>query len=204
MYSNFIKQKTVVMDMLDLQKRTGIKPAIGKILIAEPFLIDSGFARSVVLLCEHGPQGTIGFILNRASELQLPDLLPEFKHFDFNIYDGGPVQKDTLHVLHTLPEQLGGHEILPGLYWGGSYTELNKLMENNLCNASNVKLFQGYSGWDESQLEKEIEDGTWLVAHGNAHLVFDDGLKNVWHKSILSLGDEFAFMANLPLHPQLN
>lgn len=190
--------------MLDLQKRTDIKPSVGKILIAEPFLIDSSFARTVVLLCEHSTQGTIGFILNRISELQLPDLLPEFKHFDLNIYDGGPVQKDTLHVLHTLPDQLGGYEILPGLYWGGSYTELNRLMEANICNASNVKLFLGYSGWDEGQLEKEIEEGSWLVADGNSKLVFDNSLKNVWHKSILSLGDEFAFMANLPLHPQLN
>jgi putative transcriptional regulator len=190
--------------MLDLQKRTDIKPAVGKILIAEPFLIDSGFARTVVLLCEHSTQGSIGFILNRISTLQLPDLLPDLRHFDLNVYDGGPVQKDTLHVLHTLPGQLGGHEILPGLYWGGSYAELNKLMEKNTCNASNVKLFLGYSGWDEGQLEKEIEERAWLVADCNSELVFDAGLKNIWHNSILSLGDEFAFMANLPMHPQLN
>jgi len=192
------------MDILDLQKRTDIEPAVGKILIAEPFLVDSGFARTVVLLCEHSVQGTIGFILNKSSELQLPDLLPEFKHYDFNVFDGGPVQKDTLHVIHTLPEELGGYEILPGVYWGGSYSELNKLVQAGKANASNVKLFLGYSGWDEGQLDKEIEEGTWLVANGDADLVFDRSLKNIWQKSILSLGNEFAFMANLPLHPQLN
>lgn len=192
------------MDILDLQKRTDIEPAVGKILIAEPFLVDSGFARTVVLLCEHSVQGTVGFILNKSSELQLPDLLPEFKHYDFNVFDGGPVQKDTLHVIHTLPEELGGYEILPGVYWGGSYGELNKLVQAGTANASNVKLFLGYSGWDEGQLDKEIEEGTWLVANGDADLVFDRSLKNIWQKSILSLGNEFAFMANLPLHPQLN
>lgn len=192
------------MDILDLQKRTDIKPSVGKILIAEPFLTDFGFARTVVLLCEHGQQGSIGFILNRVSELQLPELLPEFNRFSLSIYDGGPVQKDTLHVLHTLPEQLGGHEVLPGLFWGGSYAELGKLLENGSCNPSNVKLFLGYSGWDEGQLEKEIEDGAWLVANANENLVFEVSPKSAWHESVLSLGHEFAFMANLPLHPQLN
>lgn len=192
------------MDMLDLQKRTDIKPSVGKLLIAEPFLTDSGFARTVVLLCEHSGQGSIGFILNRLSDLQMPQLLPEFKQGDLKIYDGGPVQKDTLHVLHTLPEQLGGHEVLPGLYWGGSYSELSRLLEAGICTPSNVKLFLGYSGWDEGQLEKEIEDGTWLVAEATENLVFYASLKSTWHESILSLGNEFAFMANLPLHPQLN
>lgn len=192
------------MDIMDLQKRTKIKPTGGKLLIAEPFLTDPGFARTVILLCEHGENGSIGFVLNRLSDHKLQDLLPEFENHAFHIFDGGPVQKDTLHMIHSMPDEMGGHEIAPGMFWGGSYTDLSRMMKANACNADHIKLFLGYSGWDAGQLEREIEEGAWLVADTFNHIIFDTAVKHVWQDSIRSLGDGFAYMANMPLYPQLN
>lgn len=192
------------MDLLDLQKRTNIKPAVGKILIAEPFLTDPGFARTVILLCEHGENGSIGFILNRVSDSTLAELLPEFNHAALNIFDGGPVQQDTMHLIHTLPERMGGIEVLPGLFWGGSYAELSNMMDEGKCNGDNIKLFLGYSGWDKDQLEQELKDGAWIVADPWEGLIFNSSIKTIWQDAVMSLGRDFAFMANLPLHPQLN
>src|ERR1044072_2952533 len=61
------------MEFLNPHKQTGIQPATGKLLIAEPMLGDPSFSRSVVLLCEHGPEGTVGFSLNRPTEHTLGD-----------------------------------------------------------------------------------------------------------------------------------
>jgi len=192
------------MNIMDLQRRTNIQPSAGKLLIAEPFLTDPGFARTVILLCEHGENGSIGFVLNRLSEHKLTDLLPEFGNHSLHVFDGGPVQKDTLHMIHSMPDEMGGHEILPGLFWGGSYTDLSRMMQEKSCNPHHIKLFLGYSGWDVGQLEKELEEGSWLVADNFDGLVFDTSAQDVWQNSVRSLGNDFAYMANMPLYPQLN
>lgn len=192
------------MDILDLHKRTDIKPSAGKLLIAEPFLADPGFSRTVVLLCEHGAEGSIGFVLNRPSSNSLLDLLPELDHPSLKIFEGGPVQHDTLHVIHRMPEVMGGVEIMPGIFWGGSYNDLIRVIENNTLSADQLRLFIGYSGWGSGQLEEELKEGAWLVADTGADLIFDTESTRVWQDSIRSLGNAFAYMANMPLHPQLN
>ena len=52
-----------------------LTPAPGVLLVAPPLLRDHNFWRSVVLLCEHGGDGTIGLILNRPLTLDLKDVL---------------------------------------------------------------------------------------------------------------------------------
>ena len=42
-----------------------VLPIQGSILIAEPFLQDAYFQRSVVLLIEHTEHGSMGFVLNK-------------------------------------------------------------------------------------------------------------------------------------------
>ncbi|HRJ14666.1 MAG TPA: YqgE/AlgH family protein, partial [Saprospiraceae bacterium] len=34
----------------------------GIILLAEPFMLDPNFRRATVLLCEHSPEGSVGFV----------------------------------------------------------------------------------------------------------------------------------------------
>jgi putative transcriptional regulator len=44
-----------------------IEPGPGDLLISEPYLPDPNFERTVVLICEHDENGTVGFVLNRGS-----------------------------------------------------------------------------------------------------------------------------------------
>jgi len=190
------------MDILDLYKRTDIKPAAGKLLIAEPFLTDPGFARTVVLLCEHGEDGSIGFVINKPSPSLIGDLLPDTEQPALPVFEGGPVQNNTLHMIHRIPELIGGLEVMPGIFWGGSYHEFSKLGAQTLD--SRIRLFIGYSGWEQGQLEQELEEGAWLVADGFSDLIFDTEPSRVWQDSIRSLGSDYAYLANMPVHPQLN
>ena len=50
----------------------------GRVLIAEPFMLDPYFKRSVVLLTEHSKQGAVGFILNQPLGIQVQEVLPDF------------------------------------------------------------------------------------------------------------------------------
>ena len=71
----------------------------GKVLIAEPFLEDPNFKRTAVMICDHSlEEGTVGFILNRPIEMRIDEVLEDFPEFDAEVYFGGPVKTDTIHL----------------------------------------------------------------------------------------------------------
>ncbi|MBS1590087.1 MAG: YqgE/AlgH family protein, partial [Bacteroidetes bacterium] len=78
------------MDVVNFERPENATLLSGRLLIAEPFLNDPNFYRSVILLCEHGNEGSVGFVLNHATNLQLGDLFPALSLADFTIYQGGP------------------------------------------------------------------------------------------------------------------
>jgi putative transcriptional regulator len=192
------------MDLLNPRKHTGISLASGKLLIAEPFLGDPGFSRSVVVLCEHSAEGSVGFILNHPTELTLSDLLADVFTPLLPVAQGGPVSLDTLHMVHRCPEILGGNEIAPGIYWGGSYDMLREAVQNEQYDPADIRLFLGYSGWSPGQLEKELEEGSWLVAEITPAIVFDTPGDETWQQAIRDLGSDFAHLLHMPTNPQLN
>lgn len=191
-------------EFLNPHKQTGIQPAPGKLLIAEPMLGDPSFSRSVVFICEHGPDGTVGFALNRPTEHTLGDLLPELYTPLLPVFQGGPVQLDTLHMLHRTPLAFGGTEVADGIYWGGSYESLQEAVMNNCYQPIDLRLFVGYSGWAAGQLEKELEEGSWIVANVTPDLVFETDPDALWRRAIESLGPDFAYLMIMPVNPQLN
>ena len=78
-----------------------LKPAKGRLLIAEPFLKDPNFIRSVILLCEVQKAGCFGFVINKLADSTLGDLVTGLEHLSVPVYYGGPVQDTTIHFLHT-------------------------------------------------------------------------------------------------------
>lgn len=176
----------------------------GSLLIAEPFLQDPNFARTVIFICEHNDDGTVGFVLNNPTDITLGDLLPEQYSGPVPINKGGPVELNTLHMLHTVPQELGGNEIAPGIYWGGSYEKLRDVVSETDLHEEDMKLFLGYSGWTGGQLQKELEEGSWLVADASKDLLFGTASNQLWKNAIYSMGKQFEILANMPIHPQLN
>ncbi len=183
-----------------------VPPAKGKLLIAEPFLHDKDFARSVVLLCEHTGEGTIGFVLNQPTMLTLGDLLVQLDNpaTPLEIYNGGPVQPETLHIVHRIPDLLGGVPVAQGIYWGGSFESLQDLIRENNYKEGDLRLFIGYSGWAAGQLDKEMEEGAWMVGGVTEQLIFETEASAIWKQAVGLLGKDYAFVANMPIDPQLN
>lgn len=193
------------MDFLDLTKLTRVELlGAGKLLIAQPFMADATFSRSVVLLCEHGEEGALGFVLNQPTNVNISELLPDMHAPTLNVNQGGPVQLDTLHVLHRIPEDIGGIEVRNGVYWGGSFDRLQDTLSLQASSGSDVRLFVGYSGWSPGQLESEMEDGSWLVADVSTDVLFETEPEHIWQKAIYSLGSDYRYLANMPADPSLN
>ncbi|MFY7788571.1 MAG: YqgE/AlgH family protein, partial [Thermoflexibacteraceae bacterium] len=93
----------------------------GHLLISEPFLPDKNFERSVVLVCEHQPtKGSFGLVLNKPTEMTVSDVV-EVSSFEQTLYIGGPVEQNTLHFVHTLPEIPNAVPLRDGVFWGGDF-----------------------------------------------------------------------------------
>src|SRR5882672_6795518 len=141
-----------------------IELAPGILLIADPFLKDPNFLRTVVFLCEHKEEGSFGFVLNRQFENTLDELIPDTEGFKLPVYYGGPVQMDTIHFLHQYPSLIpGGLEVMKGVYWGGDFEKAVTLIKNGEIEVGKIRFFIGYSGWGDGQLKEELKEKTWLT-----------------------------------------
>lgn len=182
-----------------------IDPAPGILLIADPFLKDPNFLRSVVLLCEHQTEGSFGFVLNRRIAFTLDELVPELEGHPLPVYEGGPVQKNSLHFLHQMPAEIpGGQEVVKGVYWGGDFEVLTELIKSDQADPSRIRFFLGYSGWSEGQLAGEMNEKTWLTTAASRQLVFHKDPAEIWKEALRQLGGDYEMLINFPLDPQLN
>ena len=95
-----------------------IQPKRGKFLISEPSMQDNNFRRSVLLLTEHNADESIGFVLNQPTNLVISDIIKDFPFFDAKIFIGGPVERNTIHFIHTMGKKIDKSlPILDDLYW---------------------------------------------------------------------------------------
>lgn len=182
-----------------------IEPAAGILLIADPFLKDPNFLRTVVLLCEHREQESFGFVLNKQIEQTLDQLIPDLEGHCLPVYYGGPVQMNTIHFLHQYPDLIPESvKVSNDIYWGGNFETVTALIKNNSIDHHKIKFFIGYSGWGHEQLAGELKEKSWLTVSANHRLVFNTGHNEIWKGSLQELGGEYEMMINFPIDPQLN
>jgi putative transcriptional regulator len=184
---------------------TKLSPASGRLLIAEPFLGDPNFERSVVLMCEHNEEGSFGLVLNQTTDLTLKDVWPETPYADFPLYIGGPVQQNTLHFIHRLGSEIEQSiEISKGLFWSGDYDQLTSQINLGKIDEKDIRFFAGYSGWSAGQLLKEMQENAWIVSMVESNFIFDTLAKDFWREVLKKMGGEYKSIANYPIDPRLN
>lgn len=177
----------------------------GDCLIADPFLTDESFTRSVVLICEVNTSGALGFIINKSLPQKLDSLVKEIGNCPFPVHYGGPVKLDTLHFLHSRPDLFpDSFKIGHGIYWGGNFDVAMDLIKRNEIDGHEIKIFLGQSGWADEQLSREIDGNTWLKTESSQKLLFQENPKLIWKESIKTLGKKYEEIINYPLDPTLN
>jgi putative transcriptional regulator len=174
------------LDFFKIQHNSNL-PTKGKVLLAEPFLQDSYFKRSVVLLTEHNNEGTLGFVLNNPINFGIDEILKDFPAINSLVSIGGPVRTDTIHYIHTLGHIIpDSEEIMEQVYWGGNLDAIRAGIEDGWVKEYQIRFFVGYSSWHPGQLAREIEENSWLVTsidrldvmHGNDIRLWENILKN--------------------------
>ncbi|MBO9633778.1 MAG: YqgE/AlgH family protein [Chitinophagaceae bacterium] len=182
-----------------------IAPGPGTLLIAEPFLKDPNFMRTVVFLCDHQEEGSFGFVINKTFNHTLDELMNDLEELKLPVYYGGPVQMDTIHFLHQYPDLIpGSFEVMDGIYWGGDFETAIALIKEGSLDLNKIRFFIGYSGWGNGQLNDELKEKSWLTAHATRKLVFHKKIDDIWKDALKELGGDYEMMANYPIDPQLN
>jgi len=182
-----------------------LKVQKGRLLIAEPFMLDPHFKRSVVLLTEYNSKDVFGFILNKPMDITVNDVLPDFPKFDAPIFMGGPVQLDSLFYVHTQGESIEGSQHISGnLYWSGNFDQLKQLVIDQQLFPHEIKFFLGYSGWDFKQLKKEIQDESWIISQANDKSIADFIKTNSWQNTLQQMGGKHAVLSHFPEDPSMN
>jgi len=146
-----------------------------QLLIAMPGMLDDQFAGTVVYVCEHNPQGAMGLVVNRPTNLELKDL---FDRIDLKleiaplekqpVYLGGPVQTERGFVLHPQADDIRYSSSLtvPG---GLAMTTSKDVLEAVSTGQGPEQFLMtlGYAGWSAGQLEDEISKNGWLNVSTN-------------------------------------
>jgi len=167
----------------------------GKLLIATPAIGDPRFDRSVILICDHSPDGAMGIIINKPADgLLLPELFEQLEVEgshpapDRAVLYGGPVDKERGFVLHTR-DYANDAATLPVTDRIG-LTATKDVLEA-MASASPPQrslLALGYSGWGAGQLDDELIANAWLVCEMDEQLVFDTDDADKWPRALELLG----------------
>jgi putative transcriptional regulator len=160
-----------------------VAPAPGVFLVAKPTIDGGPFWHSVVLLLAHGDGGTLGVIVNRATEIPLSKVVTELdaeKTGDPNLNFGGPVALDGLLFLFESddpPEDATG--VMGEVYFSGQRELLEELLKRKE-GRDRLKLYLGHAGWAPGQLQGEIARGSWDLVPGDAFTVFKKSPEAIW------------------------
>lgn len=192
--------------MINIEFTNKLEPKSGRILLAEPFMQDEYFQRSVILLCEAGEEGAFGFILNSDVNFTVDELNSDIALPNIKLSVGGPVGTDQLYFLHNLGDALEGSiQILEDVWIGGDFDQLSKLAKDNPEAMSKVKFFLGYAGWASQQLEDEIKEGTWkVIDQVNGERLIADDTSELWNELMRELGGKYGLLSKFPVDPSLN
>ena len=159
---------------------------VGQLLVAAPGVGDPRFERTVILIVEQGPDGTLGIVINKPiGEQPLASVFKALGQKDgdatgsVRVFSGGPVQPEVGFVVHSpdyrRPETVA---ITDRLSMTSSMAILRDIGDRR--GPAKVLVAFGYAGWGPDQLEHEIEQRVWAIAEADPTLVFDEDRDNVW------------------------
>ena len=165
----------------------------GQLLVASPALLDPNFKRAVVLITEHNEEGAAGLVLNRPSDAEVSELVPQLEPLvddGEHIWMGGPVQQNPDDAAVPLFGALGfpsldePHEVVPL--------------------TTRRRIFAGYAGWGSGQLEDELAREDWILEPAQPDDAFTEAPDELWADVLRRKGGIYELVARMPEDPSVN
>jgi putative transcriptional regulator len=177
----------------------------GSFLVAAPHQLDPNFFQAVILLVDHNKRGAFGVIIN-GDENETGRFRRQKRgrrsRGRARLFCGGPVT-GPLMAVHTAAS-LGERHIVPGVFFSGRERNVLRLMRHAV---QPCRIFMGYAGWGEGQLDFEIEQGIWRVVPATSELIFTEP-SDLWEqlsRQASRVQLRFVFrLKHIPADPLLN
>jgi putative transcriptional regulator len=179
----------------------------GRLIVATPALKDPNFERTVVMLVAHETGGTLGVVLNRATEIAVAEVLDGWGGLAGDpsvVFEGGPMQPESAICLartRTTTGRVTGFNRVSGAVGTLDLSQDPATMRDKILG---VRVFAGYAGWEEGQLEHEIATGSWFVFEALPGDAFMSRPEDLWPMVLRRQGGLMAAVANFPPDPSMN
>lgn len=194
-----------------------MKDLTGQLLVAAPRPVDDAvivdadeesdvFNRSVVLVLHHDDDGAHGLVLNRPLGADVEAVLPGWQEHASSprcLFQGGPVSLDSALGLVQIP----GSETTIGikrLFGAVGLVDLDAPPVVVMPEVAALRIYAGYAGWDEGQLESEVRRGLWFVVDAEAGDAFSDDPTDLWERVLARQPGMLRFVASYPADPSQN
>ena len=155
-------------------------------LVATEEIRDGKFKKSIIVMFESDEFGAWGLVINKPiGNVPLNSLINETENSELNnkridIFWGGPVETDTVFILHSNEYKSKSTKEFQELSISRDYKTLIDIAKNQGPKKSLVIL--GYSGWGDGQLEGEIERGHWNLSEIDKDIIFNEENEKKWIK----------------------
>jgi putative transcriptional regulator len=174
-------------------------------MVASPAMLDPNFHRTVVLLIEHGEEGALGVVLNRATEMPVGEPLPAWQEHAAEpavIFVGGPVQRSSAICLGRSSHHGRSGGWAP-VFDGIGTVDLNEAPAD-VPGVETVRVFAGHAGWGPLQLEDELDEGAWVICDAQPSDVLDAEPDLMWDRVMARQPGVVPLLTRFPVDPDLN
>jgi putative transcriptional regulator len=175
----------------------------GQLLVASPGLLDPNFRRTVVLVTEHNEDGAAGLVLNRPTDAEVSDVVPQLELLVDDgepVYMGGPVQPNGVLVLG---EFLDPSDAAVPLFGSLGFPSL-EAPEDVVPLTTRRRIFAGYAGWGSGQLEDELAREDWILEEAQNDDAFTEAPGELWADVLRRKGGIYELVARMPEDPSVN
>lgn len=178
----------------------------GQLLVAMPGMLDPRFAKTVIYLCAHGPEGAMGLVINKVLDsLSFPDLLDQLginfvggsEHIA--VHFGGPVETGRGFVLHSPDYVQEATLVVDGEVALTATVDILRAIASGMGPRHHL-LALGYAGWGPGQLDSEIKANGWLNVQADEDLVFGHDLDGKWERAMAKIGIDPRMLSDMAGH----
>ena len=174
----------------------------GDLLLASPHIDDSRFAKSVILMCYHDRDSSMGLVINRFSrKLKFGDICekleidPPRTNADLRVHIGGPLQGNRGFVLHTQDQMLPDSKPITDDIGLTVSIDILRAINKGAGPAQSI-ISLGCAGWSAGQLEDELAQNVWLNIPASVSMVFEHDRDTLWQKGFEVLGIEPGYFSD--------
>lgn len=174
---------------------------VGKIVISTPMMSLQCFNKTMIYICKHDEEGSVGIIINKIiPDVKVYDILNKLQAKtnnieNININFGGPEQIDQCFMLHTNDYMTPSTQIIKNSIALTINGDIVKAITKSQGPDKRI-LCMGCCLWEPFQLEDEIAANYWIPIPQDEALIFGNPKVDRWGKALLKIGTSCQIFAS--------